>query len=65
MRYEVVTDGKLWAVKRTRRVFWLFVVDNFRTLTGQGYWFRRNHEYFNHCWGSSDRAEQEFRRLIG
>ncbi len=57
MKYELVTDGVDYAVKRTS---WFGSV---KFLSTGGYWWSKNSDYFLNCWGDKAWAERVVRRL--
>ena len=63
MKYELVTDGKFWAVKRTEG--WLFKdVQYLDTELGDSnYWWCATNRYYPACWVSKEIAEMWFKRL--
>lgn len=63
IKYELVTDGLLWSVKRTKHSFFIFKSETF--LSHLGYWRSKNNEYFMvSCWHSKEDAEFYYKRLI-
>lgn len=59
MKYELVTDGESWAVKRTSG--WFFKRVHF--YSPGGYWWAAEDGGFRYCWLSKDAAEMWLMRL--
>ena len=61
-RYKMITDGELWAIKRTRLMvltdYAYFHIEN--DESDIHHW---NHRPFAACWVPKERAELHYRRL--
>ena len=63
MKYELVTDGKFWAVKRTESYLTLFPKISYLDLTSLEFWWSKGDRYFKDCWRDKETAEMWLNRF--
>ena len=57
-KYEVVTDGEKWALKRTRKEGRIMFLD----IQDTNAWWEDPYGYFSQCWTDEATARRELRR---
>lgn len=61
MKYELITDGDKWAIKKIKGSW--HEEEYFAIIGDTIFWWNKHSKYFKDCWMEKEKAEMWFRRF--